>query len=239
MLYNEPESKRQRFIWHVVPYIKMLSGGRSSTHLGLSLSGRSRGWNPHCPCVSSPPPLGCSGLRHRCLPPAAPVGAGGASAHAPETPAGTGSSCPPLQVSGEVREQGGKQRLPMSTLLDEGRIRVDTEHGGRLIERNGEVDGTWVKTGGTLRAQISSRSESPKWLPSPTLFTPWWLLRLQCKRGPWQGPMTAVLCSNLVSSCHHRRQWRVWLPATDQNNRPSISDRETQVDSSRSTEWWW
>ena len=78
---------------------------RGPTHLGRSQSGRSRGWSPHCPCVSSPPHPGCSGLKRRCLPSAAPAGAGGASARAPETPAGTGSSCLPLQVSGHEKEE--------------------------------------------------------------------------------------------------------------------------------------
>lgn len=75
------------------------------THLGQSQSGRSRGWSPHCPCVSSPPPLGCPGLQHCCLPSAAPAGAGGASARAPETPAGTGSSSLSLQVSSWEKEK--------------------------------------------------------------------------------------------------------------------------------------
>lgn len=89
----------------VVTKLKTLSTDCGLSHLGQSQSGRSRGWSPHCPCVSSLPLPGCSGLQHCCLPSAAPTGAGGASAHAPETPAGTGSSCPPLQVSDKGRER--------------------------------------------------------------------------------------------------------------------------------------
>lgn len=67
-------------------------------HLGQSRSGQSRELSPHCPCVSSRSLLG-RGLWVLHCPPATQAGAGGASALAPGTPAGTGSSCPTLQVS--------------------------------------------------------------------------------------------------------------------------------------------
>lgn len=79
-------------------------GSWTRPHLGLSPSGRSRGWSQRCPCVSSRPPLGCSGLQQHFLLSAAPADAVGASARAPETPAGTGFSCPPLQVSEDDKD---------------------------------------------------------------------------------------------------------------------------------------
>lgn len=93
------------------------------------------------------------------------------------------------------------------------------------------------------RISLLPALKSPQWFPSPACehcpawFTPSLCLRLV----PYeQGAMVeidrAVLCSNLTASRHGRRQ--AWLPASDQNNGPSISDGETEVDSSRRAEWW-
>lgn len=109
---------------------------RVPTHLGRSRSGRSRGWSPRCPCVSSPPPPGRPGPWRRCLPAAAPAGVGGASARAPETPAGTGSSCLSLQVSGMTKTERRLIKLHGRS----GRIYAKTVHNTHTQKRRYRED---------------------------------------------------------------------------------------------------
>lgn len=220
------------------------------THLDQSQSGRSRGWIPHCPCVSSPPPLGCSGLQHCCLPSAAPAGAEDASARALETPAGTGSSYLSLQVSGQEKEKGetGKRLITCTVqrryecVVLQISINFIIELSVQYFHDKHSPAPAGAFSQNLCRISLLPALKSPQWFPSPACehcpawFTPSLCLRLV----PYeQGAMVeidrAVLCSNLTASRHGRRQ--AWLPASDQNNGPSISDGETEVDSSRRAEW--